>query len=66
MEIITEEFEKSLVIDYRGKIIKLRIFSAYHGQVKFGIEAPSGVPVNREEIYEIIQAQKKARDLCIE
>lgn len=63
MEIISEEVEKSLIIDYRGKIIKLRIFSMQNGQVKFGIEAPPGIPVNREEIYEIIQAQKKANAL---
>lgn len=63
MEIVAEEFEKSLIIDYRGKIIKLRIFSEYNGQVKFGIEAPPGIPINREEIYEIIQAKKKAKEL---
>ena len=63
VEIITEDFEKSLIIDYRGKIIKLRIFSEYYGQVKFGIEAPPGIPVNREEIYEIIQAKKRAQKL---
>ncbi len=63
MEIVSVELEESLIINYRGKIIKLRVFSLYNGQIKFGIEAPSGVPVNREEIYEIIQAQKKAKEL---
>lgn len=63
MEIVSTEFEKTLIIDYRGKIVRLRIFSARYGQVKFGIEAPVGVSVNREEVYEILQAQKKAHEL---
>lgn len=63
MEIVAVEIEQSLIVDYRGKIVKLRVFSMYNGQIKFGIEAPPGVAVNREEIYEIFQAQKKAREL---
>ena len=67
VEIIEIGREKTLIIDYRGQIIQLRIFSeTHHGQVRFGIEAPLGVLVNREEIYEIIQAQKKAKALCAE
>lgn len=65
MDIITETLEKSIIIDYRGKIIKLHIFGLSNGQVKFGIEAPQGVSVNREEIHEIFLAQKKARALCV-
>lgn len=66
MEIITEDFEKNLIINYRGKTIRLRIFNMHNGQIKFGIEAPEGIPVHREEIYELIQAQKKAKEITEE
>lgn len=59
MDIITENFGNNLIIDYKGKEIKIRIFNMYNGQVKFGIEAPEGIPVHREEIYELIKAKKK-------
>ena len=60
MDIINEDFGKNLIIDYQGKIVKLHIFNINNGQVKFGIEAPSGVSIHREEIYELIKAKEKA------
>lgn len=63
MDIVALELEEGIVIDYRGAIIRIRVFGLYNGQVKFGIEASPGIPINREEVYEIVQAQKKAKAL---
>lgn len=64
MDIVTEDFEKTLIIDYRGVIVKLHIFTPLNQyQARFGIEAPPGISVNREEIHEIALAYKKAKML---
>lgn len=62
MDIINEQFGKNLIIDYRGEMIKLRIFNMYNGQVKFGIEASPGIPIHREEIYELIKSKARATE----
>lgn len=61
VDIISVALEESLVVNYRGKIVRLRVFNIRNGQVKFGVEADEGVLVNREEIYEIMVAKRRAK-----
>jgi len=42
-----------------GEDIKVTIISIDGDKVKIGIEAPSQVPIYREEIYEAIKAENK-------
>lgn len=52
MDILTLPFEKELEIIHQGKQIKLIAFqTAERGNIKFGIQAPREVKVNREEVY---------------
>lgn len=41
-----------------GDDIKVTILDVKGHQVRIGIEAPKSIPVNREEIWERIQAEK--------
>ena len=54
MEITKLIFGKSVKLNYKGKEVKLHVFSMKKGQVKFGIEAPEGFSIHREEIYQLI------------
>lgn len=60
MDIITEDFGKNLVIEIGGETVTLRIFNMSNDQIKFGIDAPSGLSIHREEIYKLIQEKDKA------
>lgn len=44
-----------------GDDIVITLLGVRGNQYKVGIEAPVDVPVHREEIYELIQDQKKGR-----
>lgn len=51
MEIIKVAFEQTLTFDINGEIVKLIPFlTLEHGLVKLGIDAPSGIRIDREEI----------------
>lgn len=52
MEIHSIEFEKPFTLLIQNQTIQVTIFvTDEHGNVKFGIDAPRGVAVNREEIH---------------
>ncbi len=51
MDIITINFEKKLVMDIRGHGVTLVVFQTPEpGNVKFGIDAPRSLGVNRSEV----------------
>lgn len=55
MLILTRKTDETIVI---GDDIKVTILGVAGKQIRIGIEAPSEVPVHREEIYDRIQQEK--------
>ena len=59
MEILITPFEEPIQINLNGDIVKIIAFkTAERGNIKFGIEAPRSVKVNREEVFEMIKKQQ--------
>ena len=61
MDITKITFGKSVTLRYKGKNVVLRVFNMQNGQIKFGIDAPSGISIHREEIYRLINEKSKPR-----
>jgi carbon storage regulator len=57
MLILSRKLNESIVIDGRVTVKVLRIDK---DTVKLGIQAPTEMPVHREEIHEVIQRSKQA------
>lgn len=57
MLILSRKLNESIIID--GKII-VKVLRIDKDTVKLGIQAPSELPVHREEIHEAIQRSKNA------
>ncbi|OGV39204.1 MAG: carbon storage regulator [Legionellales bacterium RIFCSPHIGHO2_12_FULL_42_9] len=56
MEIITIPFEEPIQIHLNGEIVTVIVFKTTdRDNLKFGIEAPRSIKVNREEIYRAMQ-----------
>ena len=59
MNIITISFEEPLIILINGEIVQLIAFKTQEpGNIKFGVDAPRSVNINREEIYHAIKQKK--------
>jgi carbon storage regulator len=53
MQIMTLDFEEPMIIDIKSLKVKVTVFKTpEHGNIKFGVDAPKNMQVNREEIYE--------------
>ena len=53
MDIINIEFEKPLTIKLNGEKVSLTVFRTdEHGNIKFGVNAPRSMKIDREEIAE--------------
>ncbi len=51
MDIISLQFEEPLMICIAGTVVKILAFKTQdNGNVKFGVDAPREIQVNREEI----------------
>lgn len=51
MDILSLPFEAPLTLTIQGMSVTLVVFkTAEHGNVKFGIDAPKSLRVNREEV----------------
>lgn len=60
MDIVTVQFEEKLMIDIRGQGVSIIAFETIeHGNIKFGIEAPRSIRVNREEIQLSLETVEK-------
>lgn len=59
MDILSVPFETVFALTIKGELIKIRTFKTpEHGNIKFGIEAPKSVTINREEIHLALVEQK--------
>ncbi|OGV27556.1 MAG: carbon storage regulator [Legionellales bacterium RIFCSPHIGHO2_12_FULL_37_14] len=59
MDIINLPFEEPLTLTVNGVAIKLVTFRTLeHGNIKFGIDAPRSLKVNREEVYLALNAEE--------
>ena len=56
MLILSRKINESIVID--GRIV-VKIIRVDGDQIKLGIQAPSDVPVHRQEVYEEIQKNNR-------
>jgi len=56
MLILSRKLNESIVID--GRIV-IRVLRIDKDTVKLGIQAPSELPVHRQEIYDVIQKKKQ-------
>ena len=56
MLILSRKIGEELIIGEDGEV-KIKVLSRRGRQVRLGIEAPKGVPVNRKEIYDKIQEE---------
>lgn len=60
MDILSLEFEKPLMINIAGSLVKILAFKTLeHGNIKFGVEAPRSINVHREEIYHAIKKKQQ-------
>lgn len=57
MLVLTRKSEESIRI---GANIVITVLECSSGHVKLGIKAPLEVPVHREEVYKLIQAENRA------
>ena len=54
MEILTLEFEKEMKLNVNKHEVTLKCFKTdEHGNIKFGVDAPRIISVDREEIFEM-------------
>lgn len=58
MLILTRKVGESIMI---GDSVEVKILGLRAGQIKIGIEAPKGLKVHREEIYERIRAEAESK-----
>lgn len=54
MLILTRKSGETITI---GENIQIRVLAVKGGQVRIGIDAPRDISVNREEVYERVQAE---------
>lgn len=68
MDIITVDFEESLMLSVDGEIARVVAFKTQeHGHIKFGVDAPRSLKVHREEVYLAIKKQaeeKQGESVC--
>lgn len=57
MLILTRKSGETITI---GENIQIRVLAVKGGQVRIGIDAPRDVSVNREEVYERVQAEENS------
>lgn len=60
MDILTVSFESPFLFSIQGQTIKVVAFKTLeHGNIKFGIDAPRSITVNREEVQLELKKEKK-------
>lgn len=60
MDIMSLSFEEPLILTVDGEMVKLIPFKTLeHGNIKFGIQAPTSINIHREEIYRAVQLKQQ-------
>ena len=60
MDIISLQFEETLIIRVADTVIKILAFKTQeHGNIKFGVDAPRTINVHREEIFHAIKQKER-------
>ena len=64
MEIITVDFEEPVVLSVNNEAVRVVAFKTQeHGHIKFGVDAPRSIKVDREEVYLAIKKQEEEGSL---
>lgn len=63
MLVLTRKERESIVVGNNGEV-KITVLRVKGNQIKIGIEAPSHIPVNREEIFFVIQEEKSSLEMA--
>lgn len=63
MLVLSRKIEESIIIGpvlFEGKMINIsvKVIEISGGKIRLGVDAPSGVPVHREEVHAQITAEK--------
>lgn len=62
MDIITIPFEETFSLTVDGQHVKIITFRTLEpGNIKFGIDAPRSLKVNREEVYLALKEEEKVK-----
>lgn len=61
MLVLSRKLDESIIIETSHGPIEVRVVRLSGDTVRLGIEAPRDVPVNRQEIYEIIQRERRRK-----
>ena len=56
MLVLNRKIGEEIIIDLRGKLVRLIVIEIRGGIVRLGIQAPAEVPVHRKEVWNVIQA----------
>ncbi len=63
MLILTRKTGETITI---GENIQIRVLTVKGGQVRIGIDAPREVSINREEVFERVQAENAIAEQTVE
>lgn len=59
MLVLSRFTEESIII---GDDIEIKILDVRGDRVRLGVNAPEGVPVHRQEVYDMIKAEEEAEN----
>jgi len=59
MLVLTRNEGQNLMIETKEGLVTVKVLSVDGGQIKLGVDAPRSLPVNREEIYDRKQKEKR-------
>ncbi|WP_058532954.1 carbon storage regulator [Legionella saoudiensis] len=63
MEITKVAFEEKLILTKNNqRIVLIPFMTQEQGNIKFGIEAPKGISVDREEIFILKQQKRRQKE----
>lgn len=58
MLVLSRRRSEKVIIDLGGRLITVTIIEVDRGKVRLGFDAPTEIPIHREEVYQAIQNEK--------